>query len=107
MAITGLRRIVIGRWQLTAGGLLREPAQFDDARPDTYVQRERVARRSGQAFLALEWSFGEASHGPPRRHCNAYEFARLDFLWRRLVCYRVCRFEQNSTRNRLLLPGLS
>ena len=23
------------------------------------------------------------------------------------VCYRVCRFQQNSTRNRLLLPGLS
>ena len=23
------------------------------------------------------------------------------------VCHRVCRFQQNSTRNRLLLPGLS
>ena len=23
------------------------------------------------------------------------------------ICYRVCRFQQNSTRNRLLLPGLS
>jgi hypothetical protein len=39
LAITGLGRIVIGRCQLTAGGLLREPAQFGDARGDTYVKR--------------------------------------------------------------------
>jgi hypothetical protein len=41
LAITGLGRIVIGRWQLTARGFLNEPAQFGDARCDKYVPRER------------------------------------------------------------------
>jgi hypothetical protein len=34
LAITGLGRVVIWRWQLTAGGSRREPAQLDDARRD-------------------------------------------------------------------------
>jgi hypothetical protein len=39
LAITGLGRVIIGQWQLTAEGLFREPAELDDARPDTYVKR--------------------------------------------------------------------
>jgi hypothetical protein len=100
LAITRLGRIVIGRWQLTAAGLLREPAQLDDARRDKYVPRS-VARRSGQAFLALGWSFGEALTWGARRHSNAYEFARLDFFRRDPVLQSLPFSAKTITTGRL------
>ena len=51
------------RRQLAAGGLLREPAPLDDARPDQDVPRQREHRASPgipSGDLTLVWSFGEA-----------------------------------------------
>jgi hypothetical protein len=107
LAITGLGRIVIGRWQLTAGGLLRKPAQLDNARRDKYVSREASHGVAVRHFWRWGGHSARLSHGRPSANCNAYEFARLDFLECDSVCYRVCRFQQNSTRTRLPIPGLS
>jgi hypothetical protein len=80
LAITGLGRIVIGRWQLTAGSLLREPAQFGDARRDTYVPCERSHDVPVRPFWRWSGHSARLSHDRPSANCNAYEFARLDFL---------------------------
>jgi hypothetical protein len=107
LAITGLGRIVIGRRQLTAGGLLREPTQFGDARRDKYLPRERSHGVPVRRFWRWSGHSARLSHGPPRQHCNAYEFARLDFLRRRLSLLQSLSFSAKLLANRLLLPGLS
>ena len=79
LAITGLGRIVIGRWQLTAGGLLREPAQFGDARRDKYVPRERSHGVPVRHFWRWSGHSARLSHGRLGANCNAYECAAVGF----------------------------
>jgi hypothetical protein len=45
LVIPVLGRIIIGRSQLASGGLLGEPAQLDDARPDMMSRANLAAAR--------------------------------------------------------------
>lgn len=82
LAITRLGRIVIGRWQLTAGGLLREPAQLDDARRDTYGKRSASHGVPVRHFWRWSGHWARVSHGPPRRHVTRVNSRDWIFLWR-------------------------
>jgi hypothetical protein len=89
--ITVLGRIVVGHRQLAASGSLREPAQLDYACPDQDVPRERM--RSASHGVAVRHFWRWCGHSAMLgRHCNAYEFARLDFLRRRLGLFVVDRY---------------
>jgi hypothetical protein len=81
-----------GASSLGAGSSPREAcsaSRRNSTRTAISISARALARRSGQAFLALEfrsgfwrWSGHSArlSHGRPSANCNAYEFARLDFF---------------------------